>query len=319
MISEVAILPDSFDQANDTKMLVGILRDVLNHGIFIADFQTGNWSKFIQTTYINSYTTPPVRDKLLALIRQLKDRKKIVKLTNYNHEITVENDWVEVVKLHDNDNSLEFVINGLESQTQCESVTIDKCCLVNDVLISDKWDELKKIDVVLKKTPEKFSAVLKGMFSHANVIKLIDPYLTPNGQSKMILQLCINHLKDKKEFVQGRGTIEIHTKIDDSISLNINLSRWGTMLRSLSNEANHTFKVYLWNDRGLTYTFHDRFILTNNIGVSVTHSLDVREDSEQEVTLNLLSQDSFEVHTNNFSEEDPRFKLESDPLIVVSV
>ncbi len=312
MTSEVSILPDSFEQSNNSNMLIATLKDILNHGIFIVDFQTGNWSKLIQTTYINNYGTPAVRDKIIALIRQLKDRKKIIKLTNYNHTIENEDDWLEVTKLHNDNESLDLVVSGLVSYEQCKDKVSNKCCCINDVMADDKWEVLKQRDSVGYKTRTNFSKTLQGMFSHANVIKLIDPYLMPNGQSKQIIQLCIDHLKSKKNFDQGKGCIEIHTKTDVSISLDMNLARWSLIFESLDNPSSHSFKVYLWKDNSSLDKFHDRFILTNSMGVSVSHSFDLKDDSEQEITFNLLSQKTFEQHLNNFSEEDPKFQLESE-------
>ncbi len=293
-------------------MLIATLRDILNHGIFIADFQTGNWSKLIQTTYINNYGTPAVRDKIIALIRQLKDRKKIIQLTNYNHEIINEDDWLKVIELHNTDESLDLIISGQESYAQCKDQFSDKCCCIDDVIADEKWDALKQRDSVGHKTQTTFSKTLQGMFAHANVIKLIDPYLRPNGQCKQVIQLCINYLKSKKNFDQGRGFIEIHTKADSDFSFDVNLSRWNSIFQSLSNPSFHSFRVYLWKDNSHIDKFHDRYILTNNMGVSVTHSFDLKDDSEQEITLSLLSQKTFEQHLNNFSEEDSRFQLEAE-------
>ncbi len=322
MISEVAILPDCFDESNDTKTLIGILKDTINNGIFIADFSignSGNWSNTIQELYVREFESQSLKDMLFVLIRQLKDRKKIVKLTNYGHNIVSENDWIDVVKLHHDNNSLDLVLSGDGFKAQCEIVINDKCCCINDILISDKWDELKKRDIVLKKTAESFNVVLKTMLPHVRNIQLIDPYALPKAQYKSTLELCVKYLRKKTGFDQQRGVVEIHTKSDESISIDMNKTRWKTMLDGIVNEANHTFKVYFWKDNSPEDKFHDRFILTNVFGVSSAHSFDIKDNSEQETTWSLLSKETFELHLNNFSNEDPKFQLECDPLIVESV
>lgn len=312
MIFEVAILPDSFDEENNPSMLIGTLKDILNTGVLIADFQTGNWSKVIQTSYVNNYAAQSLKDKVLALIRQLKDRKKIVKLTNYSHIIETENDWLQVVKKHNETASLELAIAGNTTYLECENTISSKCVCINEVLANDRWEELKKQDGIGTKTSSYFNDVLEKLFNHANIIKLVDPYLTPNGQSKSIIKICINNLKKKKNFMQGSGRIEIHTKADTSISIEANFSRWNSIFESINNIPSHSFKVCLWKDNSPVDKFHDRFILTNSHGMSITHSFDLKDDSEQEVTFNLLSKDTFETHINNFSEEDPKFQLEAE-------
>lgn len=144
MIAQIALLPDSFEESNNSNMLIATLKDILNNGIFIVDFRTGNWSRIIQTTYINEYMAPSLRDKVLTLIRQLKDRKKIVKVTNYEHQISNENDWLTIAKLHSETENLNLVVSGERLNPVCQSTIGEICHCINDVLISDEWVEVKK-------------------------------------------------------------------------------------------------------------------------------------------------------------------------------
>lgn len=319
MIFEVAILPDSFEKQNDTTALITTLKTIVNNGVFIADFKTGLWSKKILEKYITEYENSSRRDKLITLLKHLKDRKKIVKLTNYNHVIESLADWIVVSKKHFENESLDLVVSGENSKDECKSQLSGKYHSLNELLLSDEWEKVNKSDIVIKKTPSDFNCLLKKMLTYVRTIKLIDPYLLPKSKYKSTIELCVKHLNNKNDFPQQRGEIEIHTKIEEGVSISANQSRWKEMLKDIENSAHHTFKVFFWKDNSLEDKFHDRFILTNIFGVSSSHSLDIHSSSSQEITLSLLSRATYEKHLNNFSQNDQKFQLICDPLVITSV
>lgn len=320
MITKISVLPDCFEASNNTVNLIAVLKDILNNGILIADFSTGNWTKTIQTSFLNDIDQK-YKDKVLSIIKQLKNRKKIVKMGNYDYIIRNLDDWVSISKLHCDNEHLKFVLSGNNLSNKCREEINNKCFSVDTIIMEENWDIAKRKDVVTIKTPSSVDKILKPLLSDANTLKLIDPYFNDGNQYKSLLNLCIKSFRNRAGLSQERGIIEIHTtnNKNDNLDLHVFQSRIANMLNKLNNTPNHTIKVYIWKNNSSNDKFHDRFILTNTFGVSVSHSLGVVETSEQQTTWNLLDQETFEIHVNNFSEEDPKFQLECEPLILTSV
>lgn len=318
MISEIVVVPDCFKSSSDTKSLAHVLNDVLKNGILIVDFSTGNWWKYIHENYINNLD-PAYRDKVTAYLRQLKDRKKIVKVTNHNHPITSDDDWIKVTKLHSGNERIKLIVSGSELYEYCQNEIHEKCKCINDITLDEKWDRLKERDMVLFKTPEDYEKTLKSILPHAKKLLIIDPYLEPDSKNKLALQIFTKYFRNREGFSLENGTIEIHTKLVDSLGEETTKNRWRTLLKSIDNQARHTFKIFFWKDNGPDDKFHDRYLLTDVFAITSLHSFSVKESSNQETEWSLKDQKLLDKYANDFSDEDPKFRSACAPLIVTSI
>lgn len=318
MINEIVITPDSFGSVVDNKHLLVILKDIINSGILVVDFSTGNWSKTVHDKYL-SKLEQGLKDKIIVSLKSLKDRKKIVKLTNYDQPVSDPEDWVRVTKLHRNHGEIDFLIVSESLLAMClENIEKDYQCIDN-ILFDETWEKLKEHDEIIQKNPVSFSFHIKKMLSHAKKAILIDPYLEPDSKNQLALELFANYFRKRSGMIQERGTIEIHTKLLKDFSAEVTKSRWLKLLKAIKNPAHHSFKVYFWDDNSPEDKFHDRYIVTDIFAVTSQHSFSIKEASFQETTWSLSSHRLFEKYTNNFSEEDPKFRSSSDPLIVTCV
>jgi hypothetical protein len=184
------------------------------------------------------------------------------------------------------------------------------------VALEEEWNLLKARDVIVLKTPESFTKNLKTILPHAKKLKLIDPYFEPDNKNKLALQIFTKYFRNREGFNLEKGTIEIHTKIIEYLGEEKTKNRWKTLLSSIENDANHTFKIFFWKDNNENDKFHDRYLLTDIFAISSLHSFSVKESSEQETEWSLKDQKTLEKYTNDFSEEDPKFTMSCEPLVV---
>ncbi len=317
MISEIVILPDCFE-SSDNKDLLYILKEILLNGIVIVDFSTGNWYKYVHNNYVNSMEQS-MRQKILILLKKIKNHKRIVKMTNFDHNINSNTDWLYVSKLHYDKNSIDLFIAGNTMVEQCHCDISEKCYSLNDVLSDDAWDELKERNILVLKTPDNFKIHLKSILPHAKELSIIDPYLEPDNKNKLALELFAKYYGNRKFLPYIQGTIEIHTKIVSNLGESTTKARWKSLLKNIDNHANHTFKIYFWVDNSPQDKFHDRFLLTDAFAISSLHSFSIKEGSEQETPWGLLDRKLFEKYTLDYTDETSKFQQECDPLIVVSV
>ncbi len=312
MIAKVAIAPECFDNSTEPKSLTGVLLDVLNSGIVLSDFhKKDKWSALINELY-KDYLDPKYRNKILVLMKTLKNKGKIVRLSDFGETIDSEKKWCDAAIANAKEGNINLITIGKKSIEVCIEKACDKCHHIDDVNISDEWVELKRNDAILHKTQTEVNDVLKTFLPYSKTLKIIDPYFNESGKCKDSIEIFAKHFRNRGALGYIRSTIEIHTTNvkDRNIDLSTFKIRMQRMLEGIENEGKHTFKIFIWKDNSPEDKFHDRMILTNIAGIKSTHSFDVKENSRQEVTWSLLSNKSYEVHLNNFSEEDAKFILE---------
>ncbi len=320
MISKVAIVPECFENTNEVKSLISVLLDILNSGILLTDFnKKDKWSGLINEQY-KDYIDPKYRNRILLLIKSLKNKGKIVRLPDFGETVDSEQKWLDAAVANGRAGNVDLITIGNKSIDVCIGMKNDKCYHINDVNISDEWIEFKRNDLILHKTQTEVNNVLKTFLPYSTTLKIIDPYFNETKKCQDSLEIFAKHFRNRGALGYMRSTIEIHTTNvkDRKIDLNTFKVRLQRMLESIDNEGKHTIKIYIWKDKSPENKFHDRIILTNIVGIKSTHSFDVKDNSRQEVTWSLLSDKTYEVHLNNFSIEDPRFILE-DTLTVTRV
>lgn len=311
MISEVAIFPDCFCKNEKDENIIFLLMDILDYGIYIQNFQSFNYISYVLENYI-SKLDDGLQSKIKALFKQLSNRKRFISVTNYSKSISSLDDWFYVAHSHYTHNSLDlFISDSLSFEKHCEKL-LNKCCLIYTLHIEEKWRLIKRRDVVMRFTIENYITLTKKILNNSSMLKLIDPYFFPT--KKYYKNLLIESLKfigEREGLTSFPITIEIHTKFEEfELDKEIkNKKFWTELVTSLNKKANILLKIFFWEDNSEKDTFHDRFILSNSFGFSFSNSFKISEDSTQEITVNLLSNESLDIQLSKFSKEDYKFKL----------
>lgn len=308
MTSNLVLTPNIFQEGNNKQNIISILKDIISNPIFITEYQNTNWSKTIQSKYVSSFE-PKYKDKFQVLIRKLKDEKKLIKQTNHNILINSSEDWINVSKKALNVNLIDFIITDDELNDKYKTDLNEDCESINNIIIDDtKWDTIKnKRSSTLIKTESNMEPFLSHFMPYSSKLIIIDPYFQYQTKNENFLKLCSRLMGNRSNFSNNSCRIEIHTRFDSNHNYNFQ-----TFLTSLKSQFNHTFIIYIWDDSTTqSHKFHDRFLITESIGFSVSHSFDITYGSNQETTWSFLDKETKSKHISNFQEQDPLFVLKN--------
>lgn len=305
MISNIIITPNVFGE-NDKQNIISVLKDTLLNPIYLVDYQGGNWIKTVQSEYISNLDQK-YRDKFQVLLKNLNDQKKFNKQTNHEILISSSKNWIEVSEQSLIHSLIDFVITTKELRDEFKESLDKNCESINDIIEENtKWDEIKsKRSISLIKRESYFKDFFSKFMPYSSKLIIVDPYFEYITKYERFLKLCSNVMGNRVGFPQNQCKIEIHTRFDNSNNYNFQI-----FLNSLNSQYNHQYKIFIWKDNNLeTHKFHDRFLLTESIGFSVSHSFDIFDSSNQETTWTFLDKETYVKRISNFREEDPLFKL----------
>lgn len=297
LLYEFAITPDVFDgsvtadEASETQ-LKQILKGVQENGI-IADLHRSRWSQHVQDKRAPSLR-PEVRDRVLTLLQSLHDRHRIVR-----HPRRLEGDpasdeqWLELAIASHRRIPFTQIIAGGELCRRCAGAGLP-LTPIPKVLDSSAWEGRKRSKTIAKSEPE-FRAALSPLLRHARAIRLIDPYLVPRTTRFFETIKLVVELAGKRGYGQPIDCrIDIHagdpTRYDDNGTLESpeeRLAAWQTAIRAVDISP-HRIRVFLWKNYDGGERLHDRFIITDQIGISVPGGLDCRTASANSTTWSVM-------------------------------
>lgn len=306
MISNFVLTPNVFEDRNNKQNIISVMKDSIANPIFVVEYQGANWSKTILAEYISKFEQK-YRDRFQVLLKNLKDQKKLIKQTNYNLSLNTSDDWMKVSAKALDSNLIDFVITDDELKDIYKSSLNENCESINDIIEEDtKWDVIKnKKSLTLTKTKSNLLPFFNSFMPYSSKLVIIDPYFEYVTKYQNFLRLCSGIMGNRVSFPQNSCKIEIHTRYDDRSNYNFQ-----TFLTSLKSQFNHSYTVYIWDDSKVdAHKFHDRFIMTESIGFSVSHSVDISDSSNQETTWSFLDKETQSKHMGNYREEDPLFML----------
>ena len=307
MLYEFAIIPDVFDQSlivADTALgviLVELLRGISDNGL-IADLNKKGWAKYVQAEVTN--LSPALRDKIITCLNILDDRHRLVRHPrSATGDPATGDEWLSVAL--DSHNRIEFhgIILSDALLARCRGAS---CYLgLSTVLDSAPWLARRR-SLTIHKTLSEYRQILVPVLRHAKTLSMVDPYLNAHEQRyRDMVDLC-SALMGNRAHDRLPGRIQIHTHINhqepEGHDTNYYLAQWRGALTPLATRDGHRFKVFIWRGRPGDKAFHDRFILTDQCGISIPAGLDVRTASTHTTTWSLLDE---EDRRSNLDDYEP--------------
>jgi hypothetical protein len=292
MLYHFAITPDAFEPsaipANSLEavVLVELLRGIADNGL-IANLQGGAWHKTIKAQYDVDVCAPDIRDKLRACLNLIHDRGRLIR-----HPVGTarpEDDdfrWLHwAMERHRSDATYPF--KGIvATDTYIDLSGIQDAALVPLPCVFDHpcWQDRPK-SIRLPKTEVQLKSALIPLLRYAERVTLIDPYMTCRKDRFFnTVQQCAD-LLGKHDGHQQRGLIQIHAGDpladgDDAHKERAKdrLDRWEQELKPVIAHWKHKFEVTLWRNNPGGKSFHDRYIITDQCGISVPGGLDFGDD-----------------------------------------
>ena len=167
-------------------------------------------------------------------------------------------------------------------------------------LDSEQWKNRRRT-LSVAKTPDEYKRYLAPVLRYAKHLVLIDPYLSPKKEYLDTIKIC-SEMTSKRRESQGRfPNCRIHIHAEEGSGLRYEygaedetvedyFDSWEKGLRSLIEKYGHSFKVFLWKQG--SNSMHDRFILTDQCGISVPWGLDCPKKPRKDTDWGLLDEET---------------------------
>ena len=291
MLYEYAITPDLFDSkilnSNDAsgRNLVEILHGIAQFGL-LANLHKDRWILHVEER-LNSLS-PTLKQNVQNCLSLLKDRHRLVRHPKCTTgEPNTDEDWLNLALVSHDRIPFQAIFLSQElinnSKRQC-SEFVEIC----GSLESSRWNDCREKTVIrLTKSISDYRSNLAPVLRHAKSLALIDPWLNCQ-QSRFFdtISICSN-LLGQRGHNRLPGRIDIHAEAKNQTPKNPDacLVDWERKLRSLVSNDKHRFRVFLWESKPGSESMHDRYILTDQCGLSISGGLDCRKHSHPNSTI----------------------------------
>lgn len=278
LLAEYALTPGVFDvTAYSTHEVCGIhlqvLKDVLLHEGLVRNLRAGEWAK----TFDDSSRQWHQRGK--ELLKKLRTQQRIV-FADPAAAATPQTDadWcVEALASHEA-RPLAGVI-----ATDATAVPHARNAIVSSVskLSSARWWASRSPSLRLGRTLVDYEAVLAPVLRHANSLIFVDPYIDPTDHHQY------GDLMKLLEGLRARSVkplVEIHRAAwyrrgnDKRPQVNDVVAALTPDLATAAKTAGLSVDVFLWDD------FHDRYLITDLIGISLPSGFGTTREPNTQTT-----------------------------------
>jgi len=277
MLAELALVPDIFDASNyegpeACDSSIRALRVPLFELALVRDLRDGGWSQFVRDSYGRLH--PRTKEILKKLV---KSRRLLLGQGALPDTPTDGLGWCREALASHEQTSLTAVV---ATKPICDAVKQRELVIPIDSLSDEEWRARLAASRRLGRTTADYLAVLRLVLAHANSLQFIDPYLDPTK---------FNYREFPELLVAARRDppprIEIHRACKDTLQGSQRIlqgAQWEEFfrtgleptLRSLGLQA----EVFIWDE------FHDRFLITDLIGIEVPNGFDVANLSDNLTT-----------------------------------
>ncbi len=296
MLYQFAITPEVFERAEVCHMsppgivLETLLRGMCENGL-LANLHAGQWMTAVRRNQNAKDLPVELRDSLDSLFKVLDSRNRII--THPSGSEAFRNDdfrWLRWSLERHTAQPLTGIFTT-DAMLELSEIKDESLVQISKALSSDRWLGRKRT-MPFTKITSNLRLQLAPLVRYASKVSLIDQYMSCREDRFFnTVQHCAQ-LLGRRDGKQRFGTIHIHAG-DPQTTGPVNhhepvcdrLNRWSNELRQVVQQWGHTFRVFLWGRKstplGLGRDLHDRYIITDQVGVSTPGGLDFFEDREQ--------------------------------------
>ena len=317
MLYEFSMTPDLFDNSiigsNESLgvILVQLLRGVAENGL-LANLHKDRLVRHVSDYRVKSLR-PSLRDKVVTCLNILSNRHRLVRHPkNTTGDPQNDMEWLDLAW----ESHQRIPFHGII----LSQILLDKCSHTDPALIefsgildSARWLSRQRT-LTLTKCEADYRSALASILRHAKSLSLVDPWLnTQESRYFDTVRVC-SEVMGQRGHARLLGRVHIHAEFGkqkpDGKSLNEYLENWGKKLNQLKRQDGHRFKVFLWESLPGSERLHDRFILTDQCGISVPGGLDCRTHSRANSTnWNLLDENARILRLNDYDPQISPFSL----------
>ena len=278
MFYEYSITPDVFDPAflggdpTAAFTLTQLLKGICENGM-ISDLHKNRWSRDIATR-VEGISLQSTKTSVMKLLGFLKDRKRLVRHPKAPNDPAGELQWLELAREAHGRAPLDAIVLTPDLLARCG---IDDEVLIglDGMLESDPWVNRQR-SVTIKQQEADYRSLLPKILRHAKRLYLIDPYFRPDQRKwTKTIEICASLMGQRGGDVLP-GIIEIHTgDPGERQSPKDEKATWDDWRKDrFAPNYPHTLSVSMWAKTDHGERFHDRFLITDQVGFSIAGGLD---------------------------------------------
>lgn len=312
LLYEFAMIPDVFehstlknDQSLEFIFVVQFLRGLSENGL-LANLYKDQWYKDVNSQISN--LPQELKGQIMACLNMLDSRHRLVRHPKQGGQVPAHSvDWLNLAMISHQKIPFHGIIfhkGSFEDDSLADNVLIE----LSKILNSSQWQNRRR-SLTLKKREKDYRKNLTPILRYARSLTLVDPYFN-HSEARFFdtIQLCSELMGQRPGLDRRQGRIHIHAakkhQEPEDRSLEEYLASWKDKLSELNCKDGHRFKIFLWESS--SETLHDRFILTDQCGISTPGGLDCRTQSNPNDTVwSLLDEEDRRLWLQKF---DPQAK-----------
>ena len=275
LLADYAITPDVFDTTSYSTeevcaLHLGIVGEVMRSEGLVRDLRAGAWRALF------AGDERPWHLRAKELVKSLAKQSRLIAVPGELPDVPIgDQGWCqEALATHA---SSPLTGGVIVTQPIKDAYRYDTLVASIDRLDRGPWWRNRSESTRLTRTIAAYQQNLDVILRHANSLCFIDPYLDPTktryaGFADLLVAAGRRALAPQ---------IEIHRKIGPGHSPRVvqqlNLDFRGTLTTKLQ-QAGLRAKVFVWDD------FHDRYLISNLVGISLPNGFDTSNDPTEETT-----------------------------------
>ncbi len=294
ILKEVTFTPQAFGKDFNLSInrrfgkLISILESLIESGIILA--ASPIWKQNIYEL-LEDYEDNDKSD-LSALLKELDSRERIVIYPN-SKQLDNEKSWISEIAYLNKKRAFDFVAGTINDN------------IVNTVESIDRKKYLNIGAKVTLQTKDNMHKMLAPMLSYAEIVKIIDPYFHFESYDKRYekaFEVICTNLGNNHDIKNG-AIIDIHTSIKPMINTDKEFEwqkadQWPQIIDSFEKKYGHKIILYIWEEVRKKNEWHDRWIITNQCGISIGKGSDVSNWTDS--TWGLLDWEELPEISNKF-------------------
>lgn len=272
IFKEVSFTPHTFskeytliDPRRRLGKLIQILENLQDSGIIIG-IDRCEWIKEINQ-FIDAYEDDDKIDLHKQFVN-LDTRNRISTYPQIFDRNLNENEWIEQAVVLNQIRSLDFLVSTVEHKIAKKIETIDSS--------EYRYAGAK----IIVQTEENMKEIIAPILAYAEISTIIDPYFDLSKPRyadalKIICECLGNH-----HGIQEKSIIDIHTSVKPLTDKNDIFdwkfaNPWVQLLQKFEQQFGHTISIHVWEDHKKTDEWHDRWIITNQCGITIGKGSDI--------------------------------------------
>jgi hypothetical protein len=328
---EYALLPDIFEptllycDVQAELVVTELLRGIAHNGM-VASLHKGKWRKYVGELLTQIPSEAPgvrrksPRERIQSCLEMLDARNRVVRHPiSPNGDPASNKDWLDIAIRSHNSICFDGLVMCQELYTTASMNQCQQAVALDDALSAGFWTG-RSHDVTVQKTRTEFSAALAPILRHAKKVTLIDPHFDPlRRRWRNIVEIVQRLTGDRGKLSAAGWNAEIHIHAGDPQkshrpqSPRDRLDTWQRALARLPRRFR--IKISLWSKDISGPDLHDRYIITNQCGVSCPGGLDCYDDlsmsskAQTTSTWFLMSHDAMSAHLGEYEENSSPYDL----------